>query len=69
MYFYSLSHSGEDSTVSFFSRNFFRTIGEKPVEYDKDLNYRSTQEMKNYLMNKGCFNGIVEDSVVEKRRK
>lgn len=68
MYFYSLSHSGEDSTVSFFSRNFFRTIGEKPVEYDKDLNYRSTQEMKNYLMAKGCFNGIVEDSVFENKR-
>ncbi len=69
MYFYSLSNPGEDSTVSFFSRKVFRSLGEKPVEYDKDLNYRSTQEMKNYLKTKGCFNGTVVDSITKKKRK
>ncbi len=69
MYFYSNSPAGEDSTVSFFSRNVFRRLGQKPVEFSKDLTYSSAKEMKEYLRVKGCFDGKVVDSVVYKKRK
>lgn len=63
MYFYSLSEKGEDSTVNFFSRNVFRALGNKPVEFDQNLSYISTQEMNRYLQIKGCFDGVVKDSI------
>jgi len=69
MYIYSLSPAGEDSTVSFISRNVFRKLGQKPVEYDSDLTFRSTQEMENFLKHKGCFDGKVSDSTKFKKRK
>jgi len=69
MYVYSISPKGEDSTVSFISRNLFRKLGQAPVEFDRDLAYRSTQEMKSFLKNKGCFEGDVDDSIVFHKRK
>lgn len=69
MRIYSLSPSGEDSTVSFLSRNLIRKIGQKPVEFEKDYAHRSTQQMKNYLKNKGCFDGNVRDSISYKKRE
>src|SRR5574344_42747 len=69
MYFYSISPSGEDSTVNFFYRNIFRRLGQKPIEFNKDMTYSSTQEMKDYLRIKGCFDGKVVDSVMYKKRK
>ena len=69
MYVYSISPQGEDSTVSFISRNIYRKVGQKPVEFEKDYAYRSTQDMKSYLKNKGCFDGDVKDSIVYYKRK
>ncbi|MPL66603.1 hypothetical protein SDC9_12290 [bioreactor metagenome] len=69
MYFYSISPSGEDSIVNFFHRNIFRRLGQKPVEFNKDMTYSSSQEMKDYLRIKGCFDGKVVDSVIYKKRK
>jgi len=63
MYLYSLSPRGEDKDVGFFSRNVFRVLGEKPVEYDKDLTNNSCEQMRSFLKKKGCFNGKVIDSL------
>src|SRR5574344_401214 len=63
MYFYSLSSRGEDKDVGFLSRNVFRVLGEKPVEYDKDLTNASCEQMRSFLKTKGCFNGTVSDSL------
>lgn len=64
MYFYSISPSGEDSNMNFINKNFFRALGSKPVEYDKNLSYRSVDEMKKHLKVMGCFDGKVKDSLV-----
>ncbi|MDD2191001.1 MAG: BamA/TamA family outer membrane protein [Bacteroidales bacterium] len=69
MYIYSLSPRGEDSTVSFISRNIYRKLGQKPVEFEKDYAHRSTENMKSYLKNKGCFDGTVSDSIFYHKKK
>ncbi|MCK9163050.1 MAG: BamA/TamA family outer membrane protein [Bacteroidales bacterium] len=69
MYIYSISPKGEDSTVSFISRNLFRKLGQEPVEFEKNYTHRSTQDMKSYLKNKGCFDGDVTDSILYDKRK
>src|SRR5690554_1069734 len=68
MYFYSLSPKGEDSNMNFINRNIFRNLGSKPVEYSEALGYRSANEMKKYLIVKGCFDSKVEDSLVFTRK-
>ncbi|MDR0971694.1 MAG: outer membrane protein assembly factor [Bacteroidales bacterium] len=69
MYIYSLSKRGEDSTMNFFSKNLFRRLGEKPVEYNDDLAYRSLEDIRGYLKTKGCFNATATDSIKIKKRK
>ncbi len=68
MYFYSLSSVGPDSTVGFFSRNVFRTLGSKPVELNPALTSRSVADMKTFLQTKGVFGASVRDTLVAPRR-
>ncbi len=68
MYFYSLSPRGDDSTMGFFNKHVFRSLGEKPVEYDINQKLSSVQEMRKYLLVKGCFDGRVEDSMIYAKR-
>src|SRR5574344_2139835 len=63
MYFYSLSSRGEDKDVGFLSRNVFRVLGEKPVEYDKEQTKTSCEQMRSFLKTKGCFYGSVSDTL------
>ncbi len=68
MYIYSLSRPGEDSTCNFFERYVFRTIGNKPVEYDEQLTETSIKNIKTYLKSQGCFDAKVTSSLSPVKR-
>ena len=63
--FYNLSKPGSEK---WFSRNF-RKIGEEPVIYDPLLTEKSKTQIQLFLSNKGYFNAIVTDTLIERNKE
>lgn len=62
LWLYSLSRKDAEN-------GWLKKVGEAPVIYDEALTYKSKQQLKQYLDNKGYYKSIVSDSVIYKRSK
>ena len=54
--------SGRDESKGF--NQWLRRIGEEPVLYDELLKQKSSEQIKQYLNNKGYYNSTVHDTVI-----
>jgi len=59
LFLYNLSNIKKEK----WPHNWLRKIGEEPVIYSRDLTKASTNQLTQYLQNKGYYNATVADSV------